>query len=255
MQEKFTFTKGRLIGFLCCALFPVLVIGFGILLLTKHVVFTGGFAFVYIFMPLMAAGLLAWCIFSDGTILKKGMISGAILVLFAVLSFFLFVFVGLVQAEHYEGAEAEQLYADVKADNTLMPELSAIGQPAGVEYHRVTFHHIFSSETDLLVCRYSSDEYAIQKAALDTDYAFQTEAITNRYDDCQPAVEIDGYRFRLLSTEEYEETIRYPKNVILIGYSDDAREIVYIAYENIDLDYISSLKDFVLDDCGWKYVR
>ena len=255
MKAKFVFTKKRLIGFLGCALIPVLVIGFGILLLTKNVVFTGGFAFVYIFMPLIATGLLAWCIFSNGTTLKKGMISGAILALFAMLSFFLFVFVGLMQVRHYEGTEAERLYVDVKEENTLMPELAAIGQPTDVEYHRVMFHHLFSSETDILICRYSLDEYVIQKAALDTEYAFQTEAITNGHSDGQPSAEVDGYQFRFLSIKEYKGTIDYPKHVILIGCSDDAREIVYIAYEDDDLDYIPSLEDFILDYCGWKYVR
>ena len=137
-----------------------------------------------------------------------------------------------------------------------MPELSAIGRPTDIEYHNVfAVFFIFSSETDYLICRYTPEEYEIRKAALETEYTFQTETITEGTSKCEPMADVDGYQFRMLSPEEYNGTILYPKKMILIGYSDNAREIVYVAFEDWDLDYMSSFKDFIVDDCGWKHIR
>lgn len=256
MKGKFAFTKGRLIGFICCALLPVFAITLGILMLTKSVLFNVGFAITYFLIPLITAALLAWCIFAGSKTLRKVILSGVILVLFAVLFVWSFIFTGFVQVKHYEGTEAEMQYAAVKNENALMPELSEIGQSTDIEYHNVfTAFFVFSAETDYLICCYTPDEYEIKKAELETDYAFQEEIITGDYSNCEPSVEIDGYQFRLLSVDEYKGTIYYPKNLVLIGFSDATKEIVYVVFEDFDLDYISSLKDFITDDCGWKYIR
>jgi hypothetical protein len=45
---------------------------------------------------------------------------------------------------------------------------------------------------------------------------------------------VDGYHFRLLSAEEYKQTIDFPEQLILIGYSDETREIVYLVYDSMD---------------------
>lgn len=256
MREKFGFTKDRLIGFILCVSLPVFAITLGIRMLMKGTLFNFGFAIAYFLIPLFTAGLLAWCIFSGSKTLRKTITSGAILALFAVSFLCSFIFVGFVQAKRYEGTQAQIQYAAVKNENPLMPELSGIGQPAAIEYDNiVTAFFLFYAETDYLICRYTPDEYEMQKAALETDYAFQETVITGDFSNCDPSVEIDGYRFRLLSPDEYKGEIFYPKNLVLIGFSDAAREIVYAAFEDADLDYISSLEDFITNDCGWKYIR
>ena len=93
-----------------------------------------------------------------------------------------------------------------------------------------------------MICQYAQEEYAIQKARLDSAYTFQEETIT-----------IDGYQFKMLSVEKYN--LSYPNNIILIGCSDATREIVYLEFYDFDLDIISSLEDFIIDECGWKYIR
>ena len=179
-----------------------------------------------------------------------------IIVLFVVSFVLSFVLSGLEQVKHYEGAEAKLQYTAAKGGNTLMPELSEIGQPTDIEYHNVFISmFIFSAETDYLICRYTADEYQICKEELETEYTFQTETIRDSRSQCEPSAEVNGYQFRLLSIEEYKGPIYFPKHLILIGYSDDTREIVYVAFEDVDLDYITSLKEFITDDCGWKYIR
>lgn len=256
MKEKFIFTKGRVVGFICCSLLPLFAIILGALMLTKGVVFNVGFATANFLIPLIAVGLLAWCIFRVAKTWRTVILSGIILPLFVVSYLFFFTFAGYMQVKRYEGAEAELQYNVAKGENTLMPELSEIGQTAGIEYHNVySAFFIFSTETDYLICRYTPDEYEIQKAALEMGYTFQEESITDAYSKCEPSAEMDGYQFRLLSVDKYKGTIDFPKNLVLIGYSDEAREIVYVAFNDIDLDYISSLKDFIVNTCGWKYVQ
>lgn len=250
-MKQFAFTKGRVIGFICCALLPLTAMVFGILLLVKDVLLNIGVAVVYFLIPLLVAGLLAWCIFSNSKIWKKYILSSAILVLFLITFFFSSLIVGWTQLKRYEGNEAVQQYSTSESESKLMPELSELGNPEKIEYYNLfSVFFIFTYETDGLICTYTQEEYAIQKARLDTTYNFQTEKTA---DNILPAVEIDGYQFRLLSNNEYD--LCYPKEVHLVGYSDDANEIVYIEFYDVDLDYITSLEKFIADECGWKYMR
>ena len=250
-MKRFVFTKRRLIGFLCCALLPVAAMVLGILLLFKDVMLNVGIAVVYFLIPLLTAGLLVWCIFSNGKTWKKYILCSVTLVLFLIALFYSCLIVGWTQLKRYEGNEAVQQYAISVSESKLMPELSELGNPEEIEYYNLFFAYvIFSHETDGLICTYTQEEYAIQKAQLDTTYNFQIEKTE---DDNLPAVEINGYQFKLLSIDKYD--LYYPKVVVLIGYSDDANEIVYIEFYDDDLDYITSLEEFIADDCGWKYMR
>lgn len=253
-MKRFTFTKSRFIGFAFSILFPAMAIGLGILMLTKDVMLNIGFVIVYCVIPLTTAGVLGWCIFFNCKIWKKYVLSGVILALFVTVFIFSASLAGWTKVKSYEGNEAVQRYSFVKYERKMMPDLSGLGKTTNVEYYDVfSFFYIFSSETNCLICRYTQDEYEIQKTRLDSVYTFQTETITGDYSNCEPMVEIDGYQFRMLSFERYE--LFYPKNIILIGCSDTAREIVYLEFYDMDLDYISSLKGFVINECGWKYIR
>lgn len=253
-MKRFAFTKNRLIGFVCSALLPVMAIVLGCLMLVKDVVLNISLAIVYFLIPLIVAGLLGWCIFSNRKAWKKSVLSVVILALFLILFFFSSLLVGWTQVKRYEEKEAAQQYSLLKSESGLMPDLAELGNPAKIEYYNIfSFFFIFSNETDGLICSYTQEDYELQKARLDTAYIFQTETIMDDYSNCEPTIEIDGYQFRMLSVERYE--LYYPKNIFLIGYSDDAREIVYIEFYDSDLDYISSLKDFIMDECSWKYIR
>ena len=66
---------------------------------------------------------------------------------------------------------------------------------------------------------------------------------------------IDGYIFRMLSFDEYGDELYFPKHIIFVGYSDESNEIIYGEFNDIELDFIESLEDFIQDDCCWKYIR
>lgn len=248
-MKRFVFTKLRLIGFCCCVLLPIAAVSLGILMFSKDVILTVGLAFVFFLIPLIAAGLLSCCIFSNCKAWKKSVLSGVILLLFLIVFFFSLFCVGWTKVKHYEGNEAAQQYS--RLENELMPDLAQLGKPTHIEHYRLfSYVLIFSYQTDSLICRYNQEDYAIQKAKLDTTYIFQTEKTADNFD---PIAEIDGYQFRMLSSKEYD--LLYPKKVVLVGCSDDAKEIVYLTFCDMDLDYITSLKDFILEECGWKYIR
>ena len=254
MKKTFAFTKARLIAFLCCSLLPVLAIVFGIIVLSYGVRLNYGFALAFIIPSLIAIGLLALCMFSKFKNVWKAVLAFVFLLCFAYYFFFLSFVTKIEQVKHYEGEEVSEHYVDVCNENPQMPQLSEIGQPANVEsYYVFNSMAIFSSETNYLVCRYTPEEYAMQKSALDENYVFQTEGITINDSNCEPSTQLGTYFFRMLSVEEYD--LDYPKQVILIGYCDDTQEIVYLSYYDFDLDRISSLQDFITDDCGWKHIR
>ena len=254
-MKRFTVTKNRMIGMICGALLPVMAMGLGILMLTKDIVLSLGVAVTYFILPLIAVGLLGLCIFLNCKTWKKFVLSGIILVIFCYLFLNFAFWAGWTQVKGYEGGEAAHQYSSARNQNTLMPDLSEIGETANIEHYTVSSTFvIFSSETDYLICQYAQEEYELQKAQLDCVYTFQTETIADRYSNCEPSTEIDGYQFRMLSTENYENYF-YPKKILLIGCSDAAREIVYLEFYDGDLDYIPSLKEFIMDECGWKYIR
>lgn len=100
-----------------------------------------------------------------------------------------------------------------------------------------------------MVCKYSEDEYLQKKSSLDEKYVFEIDDRTNK----EQITEIDGYYFRMLSIAEYE--MNYPKEVVLIATNDKTREIVYISYLDWDIDTISSLDEFILNNCGWEHIN
>ena len=254
MKKAFAFTKARLIAFLCCSLLPALAMVLAVLILIWGVQFAFGLALTYFILPLIAIGFLGLCMFSRIQSVYKGFLSGVILACFVISFFFASWITRLEQVRHYEGTEVSQYYTAVSDENPQMPSLSKIGRPANIEYYNVfQTQYIFSWETDYLICHYTPEEYAVQKGTLDENYVFQTETITEYKSNCEPLVQMETYFFRMLSIEEYD--LHYPKQVILIGYSDDTQEIVYASFYDFDIDYISSLQDFITDDCGWKHIR
>ena len=154
--------------------------------------------------------------------------------------------------DHYENDEVQVHYAE--NSNELMPQLSEISNPQKVDYYHYEGEgFIFFWQSDSLICKYSDEEYFKQKASLDEKYVFQTDVIKWDEHICEPTIEIDGYSFRMLSRNEYE--MDYPKDVVFIATNDETREIVYICYNDQDRDYIESLEEFILDECGWKHIR
>ncbi|MBQ8404520.1 MAG: hypothetical protein IJX55_08900, partial [Clostridia bacterium] len=117
------------------------------------------------------------------------------------------------------------------------------------------FMAIFTCNSYALISEYNEEEYEVQKALLNEKYIFQSEEMGAFDTVCEHTAVVDGYFFRTLSVEGEYKYINYPKNMFLIGTNDQTKEIVYMYFNDIDLDYISSLEDFINDDCGFEHMR
>ena len=85
---------------------------------------------------------------------------------------------------------------------------------------------------------------------------FREEPLTASEYSCAPIKIIEGYHFRLLAEcEDPEQHLDYPKRMFFVITNDTTREIGYLYFHDFDLDYIISMTDHILNDCGWKYIR
>ena len=153
------------------------------------------------------------------------------------------------------GEEAIEIYQTIQGKNPAFPEVSQLGDYQEIVYHEFIDQAFlfFTAESHVLVCTYSEDVYNQQKALLDTNYVFQTTPMDTGID---PTITLDGYHFRMLTiAEDGPYKLYYPKYLFFIVTNDETHEIAYHYFIDPDLDYMLSLEDFILRDCGWKYIR
>ena len=252
---KERFTKANMILLAIGSLLPLAALGFMIILLLANTLFTPAYIIslilpVFALLAVWATGLskikLGWkitccCIF----------VFGFVIFFFTVLSWGEFALI-----DHYSDDGAISPYTEATEKLETMPTLDEIGDPEKIDYYYyVACAMIFGRESDTLLCTYDEQAYQEQKALLDQTYTFQTEDMEANDYTCSPYAEVDGFTFRVLSFDQYQH-LYYPKYMTLIGTNDETNQIVYISYDNSDLDYISSsLAKFIEDDCGWKYVQ
>lgn len=257
MKRPFTFTKKRLIAFILSMVLPVLAMVYGTFGLIFHVCINRSFFLTFILFPLVTVGLLALCIFSGIRRHVKGTLSVFLLLFFVMAYLNGVLFGGFVRMHRYQNEKVVFHYTSVTEENELMPSVDDVGHPTKMEYCDVySKYFCFFDDADYLICRYDAEEYALQKKQLDENYIFQTETMVSYDHPCEPSEDVDGYHFRVLSTKgEYEPFVDYPWYMTLIGYSDEKREIIYLSYRNTDIDYHTSLSEFLHEECGWSQLR
>lgn len=108
---------------------------------------------------------------------------------------------------------------------------------------RVAF---FESHAYLLILEYTEGEYEERKGALEGEYTWLSEQIPGETEGLRPEFEVDGFHFRAV------EGGQYPKQMLLIGTSDEGSEIAYLYFRDMDLDYIGhTMEDFLREETGW----
>lgn len=254
MEKRFGFTVKRLISYLSSLLLPAAGLILPIALLCSGFCFNGSML-VFLILCLVAAGLLALTIFSNRTRKPvKALLSVIVSILFVVLYLFNFMFGTFGYLDCYDQEQVQEPYAAIRQSSecSWMPDLTQVGEPVNISYY--SYHakgFIFLWDAEYLVCSYEPEEYERQKANLDHTYRFQTEPLHVYDGDCEPTAELDGYVFRFVDVEGSFWTKQAP----LIGYSDEAHEIMYVNYYDPDRDIYTSLKDLLIEDGGWKYIR
>ena len=155
-----------------------------------------------------------------------------------------------------------------------MPENSkrriALGTPELGTPEEMTYHHhiievaVFRSDSHILLCRYSPDDYARQKATLEQQYAFRTEALiglTELRDEetafVEPYEKIGNDEFRFIVPQDGANKYgdRYFKTCLLFVTNDETCEIGFLAFVDDDLDEAKDLSQFLKEYCGWKDIR
>ena len=253
MKMSFRFTVPRLIAMVLASLLPLAAIFLCVKLLTSDIVMSVTFVLTFILLPVVTLALLGLNIFGKRRVVGKTILSILLLIAFVCLFLFLNAFGKFEMLSHYENDQIPSHYRELQKDFPQMPTLSEVGQPIHVDYYDYFSQQmgIFTCDADYLMCRFDDEQYNIQKAQLDQKYAFQVDIMSESGYECEPVVELDGYTFRTLSLEDFN----YPKRLMFVATNDDTKQIVYLSFYDDDLDYIVSLEEFLMDDCGWKHIR
>ena len=250
--------RKQTLGFFAAGLFPALWLLIGLILwLPGDSVLTGSYATAYLLLPALCLLLLWRTIRSQKGPAAKWLLS------ILILSATVFLCITLMSVGHFslynhaEGEEGLTMYESEIGHNDLMPEITDLAEPEKIEYHYfynqiATF---FDSECFTLICTYAPEDYAVQTEALDTHYTFHTEPLDAGETDLPPLYTLDGYQFRFLEMETSLYNLWFPHYMVLVGTNDETREIVWTYYDDDDLDYITDPEHFLLEDCGWKYIR
>ena len=257
MNETKKITTKKLLTWFASILFPMFAIAIGCFLLFADTVFNLAFAVTYVIVPVVSIALLALIIFAVKKALPKVMLTVFVLIAF-VISFLFSSAIGTFEMlTHKQNTEIGERYAEVCEAFVAMPTLEEVGNCTKVEHYDYfsSCFGIFTCDADTLIVHYDSTEYQEQKNLLDNKYVFQKGEMMSYGYTCNPFAQINDYSFRVLDiNEEYGLEIDYPKRLVFIATNDRDNSISYTAFYNDDLDYIESLEEFLLNDCGWKHI-
>ena len=256
MKQKMT--RWQKVGFCAAALLPALWLLCGLFIwIMGGSVPTMSFILTYLLLPAAALLLLRRTIRSNKHAAWKWVLSIVILCLSILLDIMLMGAGHFSIYDHADGDKALEMYESDIGHYELMPEATDLGNPEQIEYHYfynqiATF---FDSDCYTLICTYSPEDYATMTAELEDRYTFHTEPLDAGETDLPPLYTLDGYEFRFLDMASDTYHLMYPKTMILIGTNEETHEIVWSCYDDDDLDYIPDPEEFLLEDCGWKFIR
>ena len=117
----------------------------------------------------------------------------------------------------------------------------------------------FDTEAHALVCRYGED-YEAQKAALEASLPFREEPLESGDPNTGEKLQFDhdlrigGDRFRFLEPGEGYESW-FGKFCVLFVTNDETREIAFLVYDDVEVDYVTDITEFIEHDCCWKMIR
>lgn len=251
-------TKYQKIGLFIAGLIPAIWLLLGLYIwIPGDAVLTFPFILTYLLLPTVALILLWRTIRGKKHTAWKWILSILILCLSVFIGVTLMAVGHFSLYDHAEGQKALDKYEEDIGHYDLMPEAADLGAPEKIEYHYfynqwVTF---FDSNCYTLICTYSPGDYASMTAQLDSRYTFHTEPLDAGDTELPPLYTLEGYQFRFLEMDTETYDLWYPKYMILVGTNDETHEIVWSYYDDDDLDYIPDPEDFLLDDCGWKFIR
>lgn len=256
-KNKRRVTPLRIVGMIFASLLPVCLLLLCGIMLLGGAILNLSLACCFMVLPLLVIVLSGLNIFSrQGTPAKWGIM--LVIYIIAVPLFLFGTFVGRFElVQPASGDELKQVYADIRNDDLFMhpflPTLEEIGEPDDVTLYEyfATQAVFFTQDVYTLVARYEPAEYALQTQAIEANYSFYTELQGYGEHFCEPEADMDGYRFRMIDAPE----VSFPKLLGFIATNDDTCEIVYMSFQDYDLDWIDDLPEFLNEYCGWEHIR
>lgn len=251
-------TRGQKLGLAVAWLIPAPWLALGLVLwLPGKAVLTGSYAVAFLLLPALTLAVLYWTIRRTWHPGWRGLLCAVMLLVAVFVGFWMWLLGHYTCYDHTVGGNALVRYeADVRDSHRLPPEVPDLGEPERTEYHY--FYNnwfIFSSECYTLICTYSPEDYAARTTALESQYIFHTEPLDAGDGEFEPLYTLEGYEFRFLEmgTETYD--LYFPHEMVLVGTNDETCEIVWSYFLDEDLDDIDDPVEFLLEDCGWKFIR
>lgn len=146
------------------------------------------------------------------------------------------------RAESYAAwhADMEQRMANSSTPHELpLPGLDALPGALDVRCQRYT-GNFWGECAYVLLVRYDEETYRQEKERIDAQIAFETQplALSGDGQTCEPAFPMDRFAVRTVSMCDRYWT-EYPESMAFIGTSDDTCELLYVYYDDVNLDTMS----------------
>ena len=141
------------------------------------------------------------------------------------------------------------------AAEDMMPELDSLPAYESITYrYQGRFRVIYDAQSILLVVTYDEDTYAEEKEEIEKQYVFLSkESFEPGYKD---ALTIPEYEFSINSFSFHvidSSGSMYPKFFGMIATSDQKHSVAYLYYNDVDLDYIDHMTDFVHENYAYRW--
>ncbi len=173
----------------------------------------------------------------------------------AIIVFITFGFMFRLFAVREKSSHDINEYNELLKVYTYLPSVDEMGEYSDLKFtHLNRYSFIFNADTYTVRVKYENEEFLRQKDFIQNNYSFQ-QTITNNgginTTELSANFEMDSFNFRILSVDEYN--LDHPSNLVFIGASASTNEIVYIVFNDSDLDYIEgTLQEFLEEECGWE---
>ena len=248
----------RNLSLIAVGILPFLTVGLGILLLCKGFVFNVLNCFTFFLLPTLVFGICFLMLRSRWRVWLKWLGCMLAIAAFAFFTFYLLILGPYIHRTYRTGEDALiQCQADWESHDSFFYQLTDWGTPTAAEYqfYDKQMGVFFDTYAYTLICKYTDSDYLAQKAYLEETCRFHTEPLSEPESTITAEYETDGYTFRFLSFDDEEYRLEYPKYMTILGFNDETREIVYLYFDDDDLDYITSWDHFLTRDCGWNHIR
>ena len=184
------------------------------------------------------------------------------IVVWLALAFVVFFFGTFFPIKLHRSTQTDAQSKFEASVNRILPDaLSApldLGSPKTVVLHGyLEADGIWMSNSYTLLCQYDAADYEAAKAALETKHSFRTELLNTGVKGVmvEPYVSIGNDFFRLLwPLDGGKESFAFYKESLFLVTNDVEHRIGFIVFQDIDLDYVDDLTEFLNEWCGWKHI-